>query len=93
MWTDKFIAIFSSQAAYSDLAARLRGDSSHSKRKLKGPLLQEFRKRYSTDHCLGGQMGHLGLQLSLKLLLLIKIIIKMGKDSGVHAYFNKFVHV
>ena len=28
-WADKFIAIFSSQAAYSDLAARLRGDSSH----------------------------------------------------------------
>ena len=28
-WADKFIGIFSSQAAYSDLAARLRGDSSH----------------------------------------------------------------
>ena len=32
VWADKFIAIFSSQAAYSDLAARLRGDSSHTGR-------------------------------------------------------------
>ena len=32
VWADKFIAIFSSQAAYSDLAVRLRGDSSHTGR-------------------------------------------------------------
>ena len=32
VWADKFVAIFSSQAAYSDLAARLRGDSSHTGR-------------------------------------------------------------